>query len=65
MDFKEMMIEYLFYFNHTVQPTLDIEEDISNLCEYLPEYENSDFDFKSWIKDNCLEEEYKAYRKYL
>ncbi len=65
MDFKEMMIQYLFYYNHTVCGNIDIEEDINNLCEYLPEYENSDFDFENWIKDNCLEEEYKEYRKYL
>ena len=42
----------------------DIEEDINNLCEYLPEYENSDFDFQEWIKDNGLEEAYKEYIKY-
>lgn len=65
MDFKDKLIEYLFYYNHTVSSMIDIEEDINNLCEYLPEYENSDFDFKSWIKDNDLEEEYKEYRKYI
>ena len=63
MDFKEMMIQYLFYYNHTVSSMVDIEEDISNLCEYLSEYENPDFE--SWIKDNNLEEEYKIYRKYI
>ena len=65
MDFNEMMIQYLFYYSHTVSSMVDIEEDISNLCEYLPEYENPDFDFESWIKDNNLEEEYKIYRKYI
>ena len=65
MDFKDKLIEYLFYYNHTVSSMIDIEEDINNLCEYLHEYENSDFDFENWIKDNELEEEYKEYRKYL
>ena len=59
------MIQYLFYYNHTVCGNIDIEEDINNLCEYLPEYENSDFDFEYWLKDNYLEEAYKEYRKYL
>ena len=65
MDLKEMIIQYLFYYNHTVCPTININDDITNLCEYMNEYENSDFDFKSWIKDNDLEEEYKEYRKYI
>ena len=64
MDFKDKLIEYLFYYNHTVSSMVDIEEDISNLCEYLPEYESSDFDFQEWIKDNGLEEAYKEYIKY-
>ena len=63
MDFKEMMIQYLFYFNHTVSPSIDIEDDITNLCEYIHEYEK--LDFENWIKEADLEEEYKEYRKYL
>ncbi len=64
MDFKDKLIEYLFYYNHTVSSIIDIEEDINNLCDYLPEYESSDFVFQEWIKDNGLEEAYKEYIKY-
>ena len=60
MDFKEMMIQYLFYYNHTVCSVIDIEEDILNLYEYMAEFEN--LDFNSWLKDNDLEEEYNTYR---
>ena len=64
MDFKDKLIEYLFYYNYTVSSIIDIEEDINNLCDYLPEYESSDFVFQEWIKDNGLEEAYKEYIKY-
>ena len=63
MDFKEMMIQYLFYYNHTVCGSIDIEEEIMDLYEYMLEFENLDFEY--WLKDNGLEEAYKEYRKYI
>ena len=63
MDFKDKLIEYLFYYNHTVTSIIDIEEDINNLCAFLHEYENEDFDFQAWIKDNGLEQTYEEYIK--
>lgn len=63
MDFKKKLVEYLFYYNHTVASIIDIEEDINNLCAFLHEYENEDFDFQTWIKDNGLEQTYEEYIK--
>lgn len=63
MEFKEKLIQYLFYYNHTVCGNIDIEEDVTNLCEYIHEYEN--MNFENWIKDNGLEAEYKEYRKFI
>ena len=63
MDFKKNLVEYLFYYNHTVGSIIDIEEDINDLCEYLHDYENEDFDFQAWIKDNGLEQAYEEYVK--
>lgn len=60
MDFK-IMAQYLFFYNHTVSSTIDIEEDILNLYEYMLEFENLDFEY--WLKDNFLEEEYEEFIK--
>ena len=40
MDFKEMMIQYLFYYNHTVCGNIDIEEDINTLAKDLSLFPN-------------------------
>ena len=39
------------------------KKDINNLCAFLHEYENEDFDFQTWIKDNGLEQTYEEYIK--
>lgn len=63
MDLKETMVQYLFYYNHTICPTININDDITNLCEYLNEF--TLLDFNSWLKDNGLESEYNDYIKYI
>ena len=60
MDFK-IMAQYLFFYNHTVSSTIDIEEDILNLYEYMGEFENLDFEY--WLKDNNLEKVYEEFIK--
>ena len=60
MDFKRIA-QYLFFYNHTVSPSIDIEEDIVDLYEYMLEFENSDFEY--WLKDNDLEKAYEEFIK--
>ena len=60
MNFKRI-VQYLFFYNHTVSPSIDIEEDIVDLYEYALEFENSDFEY--WLKDNGLEEAYEEFIK--
>ena len=62
MDFKRIA-KYLFFYNHTVGGSIDIEEEIMDLYEYMLEFENLDFEY--WLKDNDLEEAYEEFIKYI